>query len=200
MNILLFNDPQKVSAQEWMSDCAALPEWRRQRAMFYRFLVDRVLCTKAYMLLREGLRMYYGITGNPEFEYVGYGKPVLKEHSYIHFNLSHCRKGVLCVLDDAPVGCDIEEIVEKPDIDVMRRCFNKREIETILRAPNPCVEFTRLWTIKEAVLKLTGEGISDALPSLLTAERMEGLDLTTTVDEEHGYVYSICRLSCPSRA
>lgn len=45
---------------------------------------------------------HHGITGNPVFEYVKHEKPVLRDYPDIHFNLSHCRRGIMCVIDDMP--------------------------------------------------------------------------------------------------
>ena len=193
MYVTIYHNPQEVTEEEWRKDALLLPAWRRQRAVRYRFLIDRVLCTKAYLLLREGLSLHYGIEGNPTFGYVDHNKPVLKEYPHIHFNLSHCRRGVLCVIDDQPVGCDIEEMKEKLDIEMMKRCFNEQEIEEIVHANHPCIAFTQSWTMKESVLKLTGEGLRDDLHSLLQEETMSRLNITTVVVEEEGYVYSVAR-------
>lgn len=97
------------------------------------------------------------------------------------------------MIDDKPIGCDIEEIEETLDMDVAHYCFNEQECQTILEAENPCVEFTKYWTMKEAVLKLTGEGINDNLPSLLTEKLLGKLDIKTVVREDLGYVYSVCQ-------
>ena len=102
--------------------------------MSYRFLIDQVLCAKAYILLKNGLRETYGITENPAFEYVKHEKPVLRDYPDIHFNLSHCKHGVLCVIDDKPIGCDIEEIENAAEIITQSAaedaCSSKEEIET----------------------------------------------------------------------
>ena len=110
MLVLLHDHPQTVTQEELQRDLLLLPEWRQQKVLSFRFLIDRVLSAKAYLLLCQGLRQKYGITEMPSFDYVGHEKPILHGFPDIHFNLSHCRRGVLCVIDDEPVGCDIEEI------------------------------------------------------------------------------------------
>lgn len=196
-----FNHPEMVTESSLEHDMARLPSWRRQKANTYHFLIDRVLCTEAFLLLQDCLKKNFGITSQIEFDYIKHDKPVLRGcYPKIHFNLSHCKKGAMCVIDDEPIGCDIEEIEEKLDMDVAHYCFNEQECQTIQESENPCVEFTKLWTIKESVLKLTGEGINDSLPSLLTDKLLLQLDIKTVVREDLGYVYSICRFKRGTQA
>jgi 4'-phosphopantetheinyl transferase len=73
--------------------------------------------------------------------------------------------------------------------------MNDEEMAIILNAERPEVAFIRLWTQKEAVLKLKGTGITDNLKTVLdgSATVLDGLPvkLTTVVNEEKGYIYSI---------
>lgn len=192
MKVLLFDSPQDVTKEELAKDLILLPSWRREKALTFHFLIDQVLCTKAYLLLKQGLKEEYGIDCNPCFDYVGNDKPILKGYPHIHFNLSHCRRGVLCVIDDKPIGCDIEEIEEKLDLNLCRFCYNDLEVDSITSASESCVAFTRLWTMKEAVLKLTGEGINEDLPSLFSNELIESVRFETYIEKDKGLVYSIC--------
>lgn len=56
MHLYLFNNPQAVTQEEWEQDFLLLPSWRQQKVLKYRFLLDRVLCTKAFLLLKQGLQ------------------------------------------------------------------------------------------------------------------------------------------------
>lgn len=193
MYLQIFEHPQDVTQEELNKDLFLLPEWRRRKVLSYRFLLDRVLCAKAYLLLKKGLKEQYGIDENPAFGYVEHEKPVLRDYPDIHFNLSHCKRGILCVMDDNPVGCDMEEIEKSLQIDLCRHCFNDSEVEVITSATDPCVEFTKWWTRKEAALKLTGEGINDDLPSLFTEDLLGNLMFDTVVRKDCGFVYTVCR-------
>ncbi len=180
-----------VTPEQLDAELRRLPRWRRMQALAFRFHTDRVLCTHAYLLLEKLLHEEYGIPAAPVFGYVSAGKPVLKDYPDIHFNMSHCPEGVMCVVGDIPVGCDIEPVMESVDEALLRHCANPREAEAILASPDPCIEFTRLWTVKESVLKLTGEGLSDDLPGLLTPDLLRNLHLETHVCPDKGYVWSV---------
>ena len=173
---------------------AALPllsEQRRQQALKFKHEQGRKTCAMAYLLLCQALRQEYGITELPVFEYGEHGKPFIVGHPDIHFNFSHCREAVICVVSNRPVGVDVESIREYRD-SLVRYTMNDQEVQQIERAERPDVEFIRLWTMKEAVLKLSGRGIVDDLKHVLTDVKTS--ELTTVVDPEVRYVYSICRL------
>ena len=168
---------------------AALPllsEQRREQALKFRYEQGRKTCAAAYLLLREGLRREYGITEPPVFEYGEHGKPVLAGLPHIHFNMSHCREAVVCVLSDRPVGIDIESIGKYKE-SLARYTMNDAELQQILTAERPDVAFIRLWTMKEAVLKRSGEGLCNDMKTVLTGLE----DMKTVVREEKGYVYSV---------
>ena len=154
-------------------------------------------------MLCEALRKEYGITEKPIFEYGIHGKPFIIGYPDIHFNISHCREAVLCVVSSRPVGVDVESIRSYKDSLVeytmnpqeiakinqapRPEVMNPQEIAKINQAPRPEVEFVRFWTMKEAVLKLSGEGISKDLKTVLTGQEQ----IETQVNMEKNYIYSI---------
>ena len=77
------------------------------------------------------------------------------------FNISHSGGVVVCAVDDRPVGIDVEEIRAVRDRDgLASRYFCSEEIEKMKASADPKLEFLRIWTKKEACLKLTGEGLT----------------------------------------
>jgi 4'-phosphopantetheinyl transferase len=168
---------------------AALPllsEQRREQALKFKHEQGRKTCAAAYLLLCEGLRKEYGITEKPVFEYGEHGKPSIVGHPDIHFNLSHCREAAVCVVSDRPVGVDIESIREYKE-SLVRYTMNEDEIAQITQSSHPEEAFTRLWTMKEAVLKLSGEGLRNDMKSVLTGrERIE-----THINKEKNFIYSV---------
>lgn len=169
---------------------ASLPEWRREVALRFKHLQGRRECAVGYIELLRGLRLSYGIEEMPAFSFDEHGKPQLKDFPDIHFSISHCREAVGCLVSNRPCGLDIEHI-RKAKEDLVRYTMSPHEVETIYADPFPDIAFTRLWTQKEAVLKLAGTGIVDDLHQVLTPDKLTGITLKTIENPYRGYVYSI---------
>lgn len=160
---------------------------RREQALRFKHELGRRQCVLAYLLLKRALREEYGITQNPVFSYGEHGKPMLVGHPEIHFNLSHCREAVACAVSDRPVGIDVESVHRYKE-SLVNYTMSKREQQAILGADDPALAFTRLWTMKEARLKLSGEGIGNAMATVLD-DPTAGYE--TFVAPDGRYVYSV---------
>ena len=168
---------------------AALPllsEQRREQALKFKYELGRKTCAMAYLLLCEGLQKEYGLTERPVFEYGEHGKPAIVGHPEIHFNLSHCKEAAVCVVSDHPVGIDVESLREYKE-SLVRYTMNDAEIREIESAEHPATAFIRLWTMKEATMKLIGTGISNDMKSVIDTARYK----YTTVERQR-YVYTVC--------
>ena len=163
-------------------------EQRREQALKFAHESGRRLSLAVYLLLMEGLQKEYGITEPPVFEYLEGGKPVIKGHPEIHFNFSHSGKVALCAIDSQPVGADVE-MPRKITPSLIAYTMNDEEQALITSAPESLTAFLALWTKKEAVLKLTGEGIRSDLKSVLA--HPENFVFETKATEK--YIYSIAR-------
>lgn len=193
MKIYIEDIDERTVGRDLEQSLGQLPAWRKKIAQSYHFAIDRLQSARAYLLLREALRREYGTDVKAEFGYGENGKPFLLNYPDIHFNISHCRKGVMCVVGDEPVGCDIEEIPRHLLEDVLLAAFCRQERIDIKNATNPCLEFARLWTRKESLLKLTGEGLTDGIDNILASENADGYELYSQVFSSKGYVCSACR-------
>jgi 4'-phosphopantetheinyl transferase len=98
------------------------------------------------------------------FEYGEHGKPSLRDHPDLEFNLSHSgRAGLLGVARGTPIGVDVEW--HKPDrrfADIAARFFTTQEHSALMRLPEDArpAAFYRAWACKEAYLKAWGTGLS----------------------------------------
>jgi len=95
----------------------------------------------------------------------------------------------VCVLSRRPVGIDVESIGRYRE-SVARYAMNEEELLQIQQAERPEVAFTRLWTKKESLLKLTGLGINDQMKSVL--EGASSSWFTTIENIEKNYIYTVC--------
>ena len=178
-----------VSEEIWSFDLEAalgeISEQRREQALKFRHELGQRLCVLAYLLLKKGLRETYGITENPVFEYNEHGKPSIVGHPEIFFNLSHCKEAAVCVISDQPIGIDVESFREYKE-GLVHYTMNDEEIRQIESSENPAATFIRLWTMKEATLKLIGTGISNDIKNVI-----DGTKKYTTVERQR-YIYTVC--------
>ena len=177
-----------ITPDELERAIASLPPWRREKALRFKHEQGRKECTFAYLLLCQALQQVYGIAEPPLFAIGEHGKPTLASHPAIHFNLSHCRQAIACVVADHPVGIDVESI-GRGNEDLARHVLNDHELATMHTAPDPSLAFTRFWTQKEAIVKFTGRGIDDDLKSLLT--KYPHVHLHTEEHPQQGYVLTV---------
>lgn len=163
---------------------------RREQALRFRQERDRKLSLAAYLLLKRGLRMEYGILENPVLAVADSGKPFLEQHPGIHFSLSHSKTVALCAIDCQPVGADVE-VIRRISPELVDYTMNDEEQAWIRASQDTDVAFLSLWTKKEAVLKLTGEGVSNNLKNVLADV---GKYLVETV-ATHQYVFSVAKFN-----
>lgn len=91
------------------------------------------------------------------------GKPYLKGHTNLQFNISHTKNLVLIAFSEYPVGVDVEQEERSSDmLQILEHFFSKKEIESFINQPEDMKNkaFYTGWTRKEALLKATGEGLS----------------------------------------
>jgi len=181
--------PDDYSAQEIARLSQSLPSWRRDQAERFRHDSGRRQCVLAYEALCHELREKYGIDDKPDFDYNAHGKPRLARYPAIHFSLSHCRQAVGCLIADSPCGLDIEA-PRKVKESLIRYTMNEAEVEWILGEADTEMAFLKLWTRKEAVLKLHGTGIIDNMKNALAPDLLRGIELHTSEDSERGLVCS----------
>lgn len=186
---LYINDSlDSITSEQLEQAIATLPEWRREKALRFKHEQGRKECAFSYLLLCQALRDAYGITQPPAFSIGPHGKPTLTDYPHIHFNLSHCRQAVACVVADHPVGVDVESIGRYSE-PLARHVLNDREVAHVLQAADPSLAFIRYWTQKEAIVKLTGRGIDDDLRHLL--DKHPHISLHTEEHPQQGYVLTV---------
>lgn len=152
--IYFFNDYENFSSEKFLK---FLPKNRLEKFNRLKRKNDRDNCVIAYLLLRLALKE----NGIENFEIVigENGKPFLKNDK-IFFNISHCAKGAAVAIDTAPIGIDVQEIGDFNE-KVAKRFFDESENKKINASPDKAKAFTRIWTLKESVIKCEGKSIAD---------------------------------------
>ncbi len=142
-----------------------LPLWRQHECALIRHPQRRKESILAFHLLQSLLHSY-GIVDDLAFDYLPHGKPILRNHKHIHFNLSHCATAVACIIDSTPVGIDIER-KGRYNLAIAKKVCNDNELSTLLHSDNVDTAFTTLWTRKEAASKLLGTGLTCNIKDIL---------------------------------
>ncbi len=114
-----------------------------------------------------------------EFGWVERGKPrayVDGVLAPLHFNVSHSGdNGMLATSPDHQVGIDIEEINQRFRLDaIIESTFSPNEQAAVSTADKGCAAraFFEIWTLKEAIIKATGMGLSANLQGIETPAAM----------------------------
>ena len=156
-----------VFDDEFIETCLSFfPKWRSDKMLNYKFLKGRIQSAVAYLLLIYALQKEGVFVDMPEFYYGEHGKPFLKNYPSWHFNISHCKNAVCCVLSQEEVGVDIEEIKEYKE-GLAAYISNDEELLSLHNSDNKADDFYKLWTKKEAVFKLLGSGITNDIKNVL---------------------------------
>ena len=134
------------------------------RAKRFRFIehCDRYVIARG--VLRSILHLYTGIPATDmEFILNKHGKPYLKDNVLnLQFNVSHSHDWVVyAVTMQKEVGIDIEKIKPQFDEAVAKRFFSLPEYIALMTLPEieRTTAFYRIWSGKEAVIKVLGEGL-----------------------------------------
>ena len=140
--------------------CADMPPYKRQAVANFRADADKALSVTAHRLLCYAIKQVWGITPqSADWDKLPNGKPFLKGQPDKHFNLSHSGAVAVCVLDDFPVGVDVQ-IQQQGKARVAKRIMSAAEWAQMEKSEDPEQFFFQVWALKESYLKYTGEGIS----------------------------------------
>ena len=178
MRVCIFDRMEECTDEAVQAMLPQVSQQRREQALRYRHLFGRFCCLKSWLMLSA---MHIG---EMEFLYNEHGKPYIEGGPF--FSISHCKEAIAVALDDQPIGIDIESI-RRFDPELVTRTMNDSEQALIAASDHPERAFTRLWTQKEAILKMQGTGIT-------SFEQLQTLPISDyrihTIEKEK-YIYTI---------
>ena len=209
MILQLFDDMSQCTEAEVQRLLPLVSVQRRKQALRFKHLFGQYTCLKSYEMLKQCVEEAISdvseesdfkqclLQWNGSFVYNEHGKPFMQDShtgkaiEAVDFSISHCKEGIAVALDNHPIGVDIESFREFSD-SLLQKTMNEEEISSIRTANDPSIVFIRLWTQKEALLKMLGTGIVDELPDVLDwLPQHPSCQMRTVVSEAKGYAYSV---------
>jgi 4'-phosphopantetheinyl transferase len=155
----------------WPALAGLLDDAERARAARFAFEDDRQAYIAAHALLRVKLsEMAGGAPQDWRFAAATLGKPYLVDPPKdLRFSMTHARGMVaVAIAEGVDIGVDVEPANRRAEsMKLAQRFFAPAETE-LLRALDGEARrdaFFAIWTLKEAVVKATGEGLARGLDS-----------------------------------
>lgn len=178
MRVCIFDRMEECTEEAVQAMLPMVSQQRREQALRYRHLFGRFCCLRSWLMLSA---MHIR---EMEFLYNEHGKPYIEGGPF--FSISHCKEAIAVALDDQPIGIDIESI-RRFDPELVIRTMSLSEQTLIASSAHPERAFIRLWTQKEAILKMQGTGIT-------SFEQLQTLPISDyrihTIEKEK-YIYTI---------
>lgn len=129
-----------------------------------KYTTYRTLSLYSELVLRYSLMRDFAMTTQKIcFMSNKYGKPFIKGHPNLHFNISHSKKVIVCAISTNNVGVDIEFTQKKSNpFHIAKRFFHPKEYIDIISTPfaSRAEYFYAYWTLKESYIKYIGKGFS----------------------------------------
>lgn len=165
-------DIRELTSADYPKWYALMSGEKQARVDRFRFADDKKRTVAGEILARKAIAEWCDVSAESiVFDKTETGKPYAKGLP-VEFNISHSGDIVVCVVDDKPVGIDIEKI--RPlDLKVAKRtCTDEELISLFGHTPTEqdfayttdheiLTCFFKLWTAKEAYGKCIGVGTRD---------------------------------------
>jgi 4'-phosphopantetheinyl transferase len=183
-------EPKSNLPQIWLY----LSADEQERANRFKFDLHR----DRFIMARGNLRMILGeyLNVSPtdiNFSYTSRGKPTISNYSSLQFNLSHSHElAVYAITANTAIGIDLE--YQRPVDDLLQlaeRFFNDQEYQ-MLKTFTPSDQqqiFLQIWTLKEAYLKATGEGLVKLAEAQTRWKQKSLTGLVFPLDKSHWTSY-----------
>ena len=141
----------------------------------YNLYIEKNISSKDY--LKKVLKKYH-----IEYDifYNEYGKPYLKNNE-LYFNISHSKDYTVLVTSDKEIGVDIQYLTyNEKTRDRICTEEERKKVKTDL-------DFTKIWTKKEAYIKKIGIGLEYGMKNVDTT-KIDNIDIY----KKDGYIIAIC--------
>lgn len=138
---------------------------RQEKILRFHFDKDKIISLFTELLIRNEISKQLDIS-YPDimFGYNEYGKPYLLNSLDYHFSVSHSCNCIAFVDNTVPIGIDVEKISD-PNLKIAERFFTANEAAFVKNNKDPVAAFYRIWTSKEAYVKMLGMGLNKPFKS-----------------------------------
>lgn len=149
---------RRLDNSEFHRLLSLLPETMRAKTLRFRKWEDAHAHLIGKLLLKKGLEDLGYNHDLSQVKLSSYNRPYI--NSAIDFNISHAGNYVICAFSTiGRIGIDIEK-VDIIDVNDFHSQWNEEEWNEIITSKNIYRQFYTFWTIKEAVVKADGRGLS----------------------------------------
>jgi 4'-phosphopantetheinyl transferase len=172
--LILYTKLNNLSDDSWRAYMQQMPDDIRHKIDRYHKWEDKQARLFGKLLILRGLQEINNYDGNLEdLSYDKFGR--LFYQGQIDINISHADEYVVCAFaSSGRVGIDIEKI--KPiDVSEIDRHLTADELENIRSASDPSMEFYKIWTSKESIIKADGRGLLVDIKKVLIKDRQATL-------------------------
>ena len=149
-----------------------LDDERKSKIAKIKPLKNKAMSAAAGLLIRKGFDDHLSKEGGHEnaaisYEYTEHGKACIKGYPDFEFSLSHSGRYAVLAVSDSPVGIDVQEKKTAGDIlKVSAHIMSEDELAALEKENDSAKKadfFFRIWSAKEAFVKMTGVGLSEKL-------------------------------------
>ncbi len=137
-----------------------LPSSRQEEILRQKIIQNRNNMLVGSILARYAIKKKFDIPVCKQlFSKNEFGKPYLSGFHDIYFSISHSGQYAACAVSDTPIGIDIQKL-SRYNQRLAERICSKAELCQLAADNDKASLFTKLWTQKEAYVKMLGSGIA----------------------------------------
>ncbi len=221
--LMLFDTSVLKDEEVFLKFYEKMPKKRKKKIDALKPEGSKRLCLGAGILLERAVREYLATDcSNQLSSYADYeiatgpqGKPYIKGLSDFSFNLSHSGDMAVIAVSDREVGVDIQKLKHFKD-SLVEHVFNiedkklAKELVAELAGTSLTADdaqhddssfdqvYTRMWSMKESVMKHTGKGLS-LDPKVITLKRAQFSEHAAGSDTSSIVAYIDSKVSWPGR-
>lgn len=169
-----------VTDAEFDAFFALLDGKKKERLLRYKNIRDRKLSVCAEMLAKKAIAEKFAVLPREVIISAKESGQPFCENFDIYLSISHSGDYAVCAVSNTPVGIDIQKIVPYNQKTAQKVC-SRTELEKIKNSE----DFIKLWTKKEAVLKMQGTGVIGSMKYCLDGQKVKTVRFSD-------YFVSIC--------